>query len=107
MADRLDDPALDLALGAERIDHAADVVDGVDPLDDDLAGLDVDRDLRHLDAEGQDAHPGGVGAPGAAAEDLSVLEQPGDLLDRPRTAVGGVHLALAEGQNSLLEIEPL
>ena len=60
---------------AERVDHAADVVDRRDPLDADLARLDVDGDLRDLDAERQHLHPGRVRAAGALAEDLRVLEQ--------------------------------
>ena len=56
MADALDDPALDLARRAERVDHAADVVDRRDPVDRDLAGLDVDRDLGDVDAEREHLH---------------------------------------------------
>ena len=87
VAERLDDPALDLAAGAERVDHAADVVDRDDLLDDDLARADVDRDLGELDAEREHAHPGRVRAARALAEDLAVVEQAGDLLERPRAAV--------------------
>ena len=58
---------------------AADVVDRRDALDDDLAGLHVDRDLDDVDAERQDAHAGRVRAAGALAEDLRVLEQVDDL----------------------------
>ena len=86
VADALDDPALDLARGAERVDDAADVVDRRDALDDDLAGLDVDRDLDDVDAEREDAHPGRVRAAGALAEDLRVLEQVDDLVQRARRA---------------------
>ena len=82
VADTLDDPALDLAGRAERVDHASDVVDGGDPLDPDLAGLDVDRDLRHLDAEGQHLHARRIRAARAAAEDLCVFEQRDDLGER-------------------------
>ena len=82
VADALDDPALDLARRAERVDHAADVVDRRDPVDPDLAGLDVDGDLRDLDAERQHLHAGRVRAARALAEDLRVLEQPDDLLER-------------------------
>ena len=53
--DPLDDPALDLARGAERVDHPADVVDRGDALDGHLARLDVDGDLGDLDAEGEHA----------------------------------------------------
>ena len=60
--DALDDSALDLARGAERVDDAADVVDRRDALDADLAGLDVDGDLGHLHAEGQHLHAGRVRA---------------------------------------------
>ena len=87
--DALDDPALDLAPGAERVDHAADVVDRRDPVDPDLAGLDVHGDLGDLDAEGEHAHSGRVRPARALAEDLRVLEQPGQLLERPGAAVGG------------------
>ena len=52
-----------------------------------LARLDVDGDLGDLDAEREDAHPGRVRAARALAEDLAVLEQAGDLLERPRAAV--------------------
>ena len=54
---------------------AADVVHGGDPLDAHLAGLDVDGDLGHLDAERVDAHAGRVRAARALAEDLRVAEQ--------------------------------
>src|SRR5204862_539167 len=83
-ADALDDPAFDLALRAQRVDHATHVVDRRDPLDAHLAGLDVDRDVRNLDPERQDTHPGRVRPACALAEDLRVLEQPGHLLQRPR-----------------------
>ena len=53
----------------------------------DLARLDVDGDLRDLDAERQHLHPGRVRAARALAEDLRVLEQADDLLERPRAAV--------------------
>ena len=82
VADALDDPALDLARRAERVDHAADVVDGCDPVDPDLAGLDVDGDLGHLHAEGQHLHAGRVRPARALAEDLRVLEQPDHLFER-------------------------
>ena len=82
VADRLDDPALDLARGAERVDHAADVVDRGDALDGHLARLDVDGDLGDLHAEGQDAQPRRVRAAGARAEDLPVSEQPEQLAER-------------------------
>ena len=107
MPDRLDDPALDLALGAERVDDAADVVDGVDALDDDLAGLDVDRDLGDLDAVRHHAHPGRIRSARAVAEDLPVLEQAGDLLEGPRAAVCADHVAPGEREDALLEVEAL
>ena len=72
--DALDDPALDLARRAERVDHAADVVDRRDPLDRHLAGLDVDGDLRDLDTEREHLHARGVRAASALAEDLRVLQ---------------------------------
>ena len=51
---------------------------------------DVDRDLRDLDAERQHLHAGRVRPARALAEDLRVLEQPDDLLERRReVAVGG------------------
>ena len=56
MADALDDAALDLARGAERVDHPSDVVHGGDPVDPHLAGLDVDRHLGDLHAERQHLH---------------------------------------------------
>ncbi|MBA3384685.1 MAG: molybdopterin-dependent oxidoreductase, partial [Actinobacteria bacterium] len=105
VAHRLDDPALDLAAGAKRVDHAPDVVHRVDALDDDLARLDVDCNLGDLHAKGQDAHPCGVGAPRALAEDLAVLEKPGDLLERPRAAVRRDDLAAPEREHVLLEVE--
>src|SRR5207248_3395406 len=88
VADALDHPALDLARGAERIDDAPDVVDRRDTLDANLAGLDVDRHLDDVDAEGEDAHPRRIRAACALAEDLRLLEQADDLLDRrvPRQA---------------------
>ena len=96
VADALDDPALDLARRAEWVDDPADVVDRRDALDADLSRLDVDRDLGDLDAEGQHLHPGRVRAARALAEDLRVLEQPDDLLERPRAAVGGDDVAALE-----------
>ena len=66
----------------ERIDHAPDVVHRCDAVDPDLAGLDVDRHVGHLDAERQHLHAGGVRAAAALAEDLRALEQPDDLLER-------------------------
>ena len=57
----LDDPALDLARRAERVDHAADVVDRGDRARRDLAGLDVDGDLGDLDAEREHPHAGRFG----------------------------------------------
>ena len=73
--DALDDPALDLAPRAERVDDAADVVHGRDALDAHLAGLDVDGDLGDVDAEREHAHAGRVRAARALAEDLCVAEQ--------------------------------
>src|SRR5579862_1578075 len=58
--DPLDDAALDLARGTERIDDPTDVMNRRDALDDDLARLDIDRDLDDVDAEGEDAHAGRV-----------------------------------------------
>ena len=87
MAERLDDPALDLAPRPEWVDHPADIVDRDDLLHDDLTGADVDCDLGELDPEREHAHPRRVGAAGALAEDLAVLEQAGDLGERPRAAV--------------------
>ena len=89
VADALDDPALDLARGAERVDHAADVVDGGDPLDAHLAGLDVDGHLGDLDAEREHLHSGRVRAARALAEDLRVAEQPDDLGRARRTLAVG------------------
>ena len=57
-----------------------DVVNRGDALDAHLAGLDVDRDLDDVDAEGEDAHPGRVRAARALAEDLRLLEHGDDLL---------------------------
>ena len=53
------------------------------------------------------AHPGRVRAAGALAEDLTVLEQAGDLLERPRAAVGGDDVAVLEAQHPLLEVVAL
>src|SRR5207244_10848494 len=86
VSDSLNDPSFDLALSAKRVDDPADVVDRRNALDADFAGLDVDGDLGDLDAERQHAHPGRVRPPGALAEALGVLEQPCDLLERPRAA---------------------
>ena len=107
VAERLDDPALDLAARAERVDDAADVVDRDDLLDDDLARADVHRDLGELDAEGEDAHPGRVRPARALAEDLAVVEQAGDLLERPRAAVRRDDPAALQGQQPLLALEAL
>ena len=103
MAERLDDPALDLAARAERVDHAADVVDRDDLLDDDLARADVHRDLGELDAEREDAHAGRVRPARALAEDLAVVEEAGDLLQRPRATVRGDDLAALQRQQPLLD----
>ena len=54
----------------------------------DLAGLDVDRHLGDLDAEREHLHAGRVRPARALAEDLRVLEQADDLVERPRAAVG-------------------
>ena len=86
--DPLDDPALDLARRAERVDDAADVVHGRDPVDPHLAGLDVDSHLGDLDAEGEHLHPGGVRPARALAQDLRVLEQRDDLCDRRSDLAG-------------------
>src|SRR5258706_14405052 len=75
MADALDDPALDPTRRAERVDDASDVVDGSDPVDPDLAGFDVDGDLRDLDAEREHLHAGGIRASRSLAKDLCVFEQ--------------------------------
>ena len=48
---------------------------GGDPLDADLARLDVDRHLGHLNAEREHAHAGRIRAACAGAEDLRALEQ--------------------------------
>src|SRR5581483_8414878 len=105
VADALDDPALDLAAGAERVHDAPDVVRGVDTLDADLAGLGVHRDLDDLDADGQDAHAGRVRTACALAEDLRVLEQLEQLLDgRREVAVGGHDEAVADVDDALLEV---
>ena len=87
VAEPLDDSALDLALGAERVDDPADVMDRRDPFHTHLAGLDVDRDLGNLDPEGQDSHSGRVRPAGSLTQDLGVLEQSRDLLERPRGTV--------------------
>ena len=84
MAERLHDAALHLAASAERVDHAADVVDRRDPLDAHLAGLDVDGHLGDLHAEGEHAHARRVRAARAGAGELRLLEQSRDLLERPR-----------------------
>src|SRR6266516_7236493 len=80
--DALDDPALDLALGAERIDDAADVVDCDDLVDAHLSGLDVDGDLCNLDAERQDLHAGRVRPARSLPENLTALEQARDFGER-------------------------
>ena len=108
MADALDDPALDLARGAERIDDAPDVVDRRDALHLHLAGLDVDRDLDDVDAEGEDAHPGRVRATGALAQDLRLVEHADDLLERRReVAVRRDDHAVADVEHALLEVVAL
>ena len=107
VADALDDPALHLARRAELVDHAADIVNRDDLVDANLARLDVDGDLRHLDTERQHLHAGRVWPARAFAEDLAVLEQAGDLRERPRTAVGGDDLAVLHVEHALLEVEPL
>src|ERR671923_29753 len=107
MPDRLDDSPLDLACRAERVDDPPDVVDRVDALDPHLAGLDVDRDLGHLRAEGEHPHPRRVRPPRALAEDLRVLEQAGHFLERPRAAVRGDDVPVLEVEHTLLEVEAL
>ena len=82
-------------------------MDGVDTVDHDLSGLDVDRDLGDLDPVRHHAHPGGIRSPRTLTEDLPVLEQAGDLLERPRAAVGADHLAPGEREDALLDIEAL
>ena len=94
--DPLDDPALDLARGAERVDHAADVVDRRHALDRHLARLDVDGDLHHLHAEREHVHPGRVRAARPGAEDLAAAEQPDDLLERLAAPVRKHDLAARE-----------
>ena len=105
--ERLDDPALDLAAGAERVDHAADVVDRDHLLDPHLAGADVDGDLGELDPEREHAHAGRIRAAGALAEDLAVVEQAGDLIERPAAAVGGNYPPALQRQQPLLSIVAL
>ena len=82
MADPLDDPALDLARGPERVDDAPDVVDRRDPLHLNLAGLDVHGDLDDVHPEREDAHPGRVRAARALTEDLRLLQHADDLFER-------------------------
>src|SRR5437588_944618 len=107
VADRLDDPALDLTRGAERVDDPADVVDGRDALGPTLASLDVHRHLRDLGAEGEHSHAGRVRAARALAEDLRVLEQARDVLERPRPAVGRDDVAVLHVEDALLEVVAL
>src|SRR4051812_17687723 len=108
VADALDDPALDLTARAERVDDPPDVVRRRDALDTHLARLDVHGHLDHLDAEGEDAHAGRVRAPAALAEDLRVLEQPHELLERLREiAVGRHHEPVADVEHALLEVVAL
>ena len=70
----LQDPALDLARGGQRVDDPPDVVDGDDPLDAHLAERRVDRDLRDLAAERVHDEAVGVGAARAGAVDRRVAE---------------------------------
>ena len=107
MSDALDDPALDLALCAERVDHAADVVDCDDLVDPHLACLDVDGDLRDLDAERQDLHTGRVRPSRALTENLTALEQARNFGERPGTAVGGDDLSVPKIEHPFFEVEPL
>ena len=72
-----------------------------------LAGLHVDRDLRDLDPEGEDAHPGRIRAARSLAEDLPVVEQARDLAERPGAAVGRDDPAVLQRQDALLEVEAL
>src|SRR5439155_7256457 len=102
VADALDDPALDLTLRAEAVDHATDVVDRDDLVHPDLTRLDVDRHLCDLDAERQDLHPGWIRPARTFAQDLPALEQAGDLCQRPRAAVGGHDLSVLDVELPLL-----
>src|SRR6478609_4586815 len=107
MSDPLDDPALDLALRAQCVDHSSDVVNCDDLVDANLAGFDVDRDLRHLNTERQHLHARGVRPARALAEYLAALQQAGDLGDRPRAAVRRDDLPVTEIEYPFLEMEPL
>ena len=107
MAESLDDPALDLAASAERVDDPADVVDRRDPADAHLAGADVDCDLRHLHAEREHSHPGRIRAARARSEDLRVLEQPEQALERPGAAVRADDPAALQRKSALLLLPAL
>ena len=76
-------------------------------LDAHLARLHVDGDLGDLHAERQHLHPGRVRAARALAEDLRVLEQADDLLERPRAAVGADDVAALQRERALLPVVAL
>src|SRR5215211_2454652 len=107
MAEALDDSAFDLARRVQRVDHAPDVVDRDDLVDADLARLDVDGHFGELHSEREDAHARRVRSAGALAEDLAVLEQTRDLVERPRAAVGRDDAAVLEREDALLEVVAL
>src|SRR2546423_10432806 len=108
MSDPLDDPAFDLALGAERVDHAPDVVHGRDALDPYLARLDVHGDLGDLDAEREHLHSRRIRPTRALAEDLGALEQTDDLLERRvEVPVGRDDVAALDVEHALLEVVAL
>src|SRR5205807_6327415 len=88
-------------------DHTPDVVDRDDLVDAYLARFDVDGHLGDLHAERQHLHTGRVRSAGSLAEDLTVLEEPGDLGQRPGAPVSGDDLAVPEVEDALLQMEPL
>ena len=77
----LEDPALDLARGSERVDDATDVVHRPDPLDDDLAEPGIDRNLGDLAAERLNRHAVGVRPRAPVVFDRGLAELPGHLGD--------------------------
>ena len=107
VADALDDPALDLAGSAELVDDAADVVDRDHLVDPHLARLGVDGHLGDLDTERQDSHPRRIRPARAFAEDLRVVQEARDLLERPRAAVRGDDVAVLDVEHALLEVVAL